>query len=86
MKASHVMAGAPSPEALESAAEWLDCYDGDAEDSDNEEGCKATAEWLRRLAEIIRYESRVVELAKETGASKCRVEAALRRAGVHPPA
>jgi hypothetical protein len=49
----------PALDALLTAAEWLDAYDGGVEDDgrqdENEAECHATAAWLRHLV----WESRV---------------------------
>lgn len=68
----------PSVEALEMAAEWLDCYEHDAEDPRH---CHDVAKWLREQAEAkAKREAETVairEHAANLGVSPAKVRRAL---------
>jgi hypothetical protein len=70
----------PSNEALLTAAEWLDCNEGD---QGEKEECHATAAWLRELVAKLDKKNAetnaVKQIAKQAGVPLARARAALRR-------
>jgi hypothetical protein len=74
----------PPSNALEMAAEWLDCYDDDDTDEDGTERdqCRAVAEWLRHQAALAFNQgmltSVVAELAEKHKVSRADMRRVLR--------
>ncbi len=57
----------PPTNALEMAAEWLDCYDDDDTDEDGTERdqCRAVAEWLREQAKLSMHREMMASVVTE---------------------
>lgn len=67
----------PNPDAMLTAAEWLDVNEGE---SGEKEDCHAVATWLRKRAAQIDEADQVRQLVSATGTTAARARRAYREA------
>ena len=66
---------------LSTAAEWLDCNEGDSGEA---ESCKRVAKWLAAEVERRTKQAAIRHVARERGVSPKAVRAALAKKGSRP--